>query len=59
MTPWCGLLSSRMVCLVVCCGRLWSGDMVPSPFYSEGASDADCCTFGYGIDVDAARVDMG
>ena len=59
MTAWRGHLSARMVRLVVCCGCMWRGNMVPSPFYPKGTSHANRCTFWHGIDVDATRVDMG
>ena len=59
MTASRGHLSSCMVRVVVCCGSLWRGHMVPAPFYSTGTSDANHCPFGHGIDVNAARVDMG
>ena len=59
MTASRGHLPSCMVRLVVCCGCMWRGNMVPAPLYSTGTSDANHRPFGHGIDVNAARVDMG
>ena len=36
----------RMVRLVVCCGCLWRGNMVPSPFYPKGTSPRTVALLG-------------